>query len=386
MKKILIFVGVLAAMMTLNIGICSADNIDLSKMKIKWSDEFNGNSLNMNNWSYEIGNGNWGWGNNEKEYYTDRPDNLFVSGGVLNIKALYEENYKDSGFNYTSARIKTANKVTVGNGYVVAKIKVPAIRGIWPAFWMLGTNGGWPDCGEIDILETWNTNNFVQSTIHYSQIPGKDKYEYAQRFNIDKTQWHTYGVYRNDTKLRFYVDNELLREYDITGDTKAELRDNYYILLNMACGGNLPGNIVPSAAQLPATMQVDYVRHYVDKTPQELASENGQGDNKTEPTTKKPVVKSTIGKSKIIKIKNIKKRKIALKLKKIKGAKGYVIRYCDNKKFQGYTSKKTSKRSVILKRLNKKSTYYVKARAYKKANGKKIYGKWSKVKRVKIRK
>ena len=384
----------LAAAMCINTTVFAdySYTMDVSNMKIQWSDEFTGNTLNTDYWTCQLGNGNaygvWEWGNNEKQYYTSREQNVSVSNGVLNITARYEPSYNGTNYNYTSARIRTADKVTVGNGYVEARIKVPSVRGVWPAFWMLGTNGeNWPDCGEIDILETWNTNTFVQSTIHYSKTPGVDTYEYRQRNGVDKTEWHTYGVYRDDTTLTFYVDRTALGTWDITSDEMAELRDEYYLLLNMACGGNLAGGALPSASDLPATMQVDYVRYYVNKTAEELAAENQQNTNTTTAvttTTETGVTKP--GRAVIKSLKNVKKNKMKITLKKMKSVTGYQIRYCVNKKFQGYTTKNTKKRNVTIKKLKKNKTYYVKARAYKKVNGMKTYGKWSKVKKVKIKK
>ena len=160
MRKVLAFAVVATA--TLGIGFAGttvkaaepAQNIDISKMKVNWSDEFNGTELNSDHWTPEIGNGNWGWGNNEKEYY--RANNISVSDGTMKIKAQTE---KVGSYNWTSGRIKSAGKVNIGYGYVEARIKIPSSQGIWPAFWMLGTNGKtWPACGEIDIMEAFNTS------------------------------------------------------------------------------------------------------------------------------------------------------------------------------------------------------------------------------------
>ena len=151
--------------------------MDPSDMKLVWSDEFNGTSLNTDYWTYEIGNGSWGWGNNEQQYYTNSEENVSVSNGTLKITAKYES---IGGKNYTSGRIKTSGKVEPGNGYVVARIKLPSVNGIWPAFWMLGTNGqGWPMCGEIDIMESINTNKFPYATMHWTttSAPTTDHYQ-----------------------------------------------------------------------------------------------------------------------------------------------------------------------------------------------------------------
>ena len=122
-----------------------------SDYKLVWSDEFNGTALNTDNWTYDLGNGgsNAGWGNNEKEYYTNRTDNVYVSDGTLKITALEQ---KFNRYNYTSGRIKTAGKQTFKYGRMEARIKLPSLNGVWPAFWMLGVDQkGWPWCGEFDI-------------------------------------------------------------------------------------------------------------------------------------------------------------------------------------------------------------------------------------------
>lgn len=125
-----------------------------NNQKLIWSDEFNlDGAPDATKWAYDIGTGDWGWGNNEAQYYTSRADNVKVQNGVLKIIA-QRENY--SGSNYTSARIKTQGKFTFKYGRVEMRAKLPSGGGTWPALWMLGNNittAGWPACGEIDIME-----------------------------------------------------------------------------------------------------------------------------------------------------------------------------------------------------------------------------------------
>ena len=337
MKKIATLMMAIAAVFVFSTGVyagydSSTLTMDPSDMKLVWSDEFNGTSLNTDYWTYEIGNGSWGWGNKEQQYYTNSEENVSVSNGTLKITAKYES---IGGKNYTSGRIKTSGKVEPGNGYVVARIKLPSVNGIWPAFWMLGTNGqGWPMCGEIDIMESINTNKFPYATMHWTttSAPTTDHYQstpsYQNLFpNFDKTQWHTYGVYRTDDKIRVLYDGRLIGTYTYTAGME-ELKDNFYMLLNVAVGGNLTGNVLPSTAYLPATMEVDYVRWYRDKTAEELAAEKAEEENKkaTAVTTAAAKKVTKPKKVKITRAKNIKKRKISLKYKKVKGAKGYQIR------------------------------------------------------------
>ena len=288
MRKVLAFAVVATA--TLGIGFAGttvkaaepAQNIDISKMKVNWSDEFNGTELNSDHWTPEIGNGNWGWGNNEKEYY--RANNISVSDGTMKIKAQTE---KVGSYNWTSGRIKSAGKVNIGYGYVEARIKIPSSQGIWPAFWMLGVNQkGWPWCGEIDILEAWNTISFAQGAFHWNAGVGDDspydnKYVSGQlnasysRYNwYDKTQWHIYAVEWDNEYIHYFVDDVEFYKVNIsTADKKDEGMKSYYFLLNMAVGGNLPG-VAPDAGTLPATMEVDYVRAY------QRTSDNGTNSAK----------------------------------------------------------------------------------------------------------
>lgn len=133
-------------------------------------------------------------------------------------------------------------------------------------------------------------------------------------------------------------------------------------------------------------MEVDYVRYYTGNPTVTPTTNAGISDQK--PATTNAAVKKVTKpqRVKITRAKNIKKRKISLKFKKVKGAKGYQIRWCDNRKFRGYLQKRTTKTSYTLKKLRKKKTYSIKVRAYKLSGKRKVYGAWSKVKRVKIRK
>lgn len=409
MKKILVLAATLVASFCVSINVFGAlsvpETIDVNNMKLKWSDEFNGTALNTDYWTYCFGNngdnGNlWRWGNNELQYYTNSKENVKVSDGTLKIIAKAEDR---GGCSYTSGRIKTAKKVEVGYGYVEARIKLPSVNGIWPAFWMLGADETkvWPKCGEIDILESWNTGDFAQNCLHYADASGKDNYSNAASTSSflsswglkawNKTQWHTYGVYKTDKKLVFYYDGKVASKViDITNSEMTEMHDNYYILLNVACGGNLAGNIAPSASNLPAQMEVDYVRYYKDKTAEDIAAEEAEAKKKAEEASiaaaKIAEAQKAPAKATIKSLKNIKGRKMRIKIRKIAGVQGYQIRYCDNKKFQGYEGKTSKKLTVTIKRLDKKSIYWVKVRAYKTVNGKKKYGAWSKVQKVKIKK
>ena len=229
-----------------------------------WSDEFNGSSLDGSNWVYDIGTGGSGWGNNELQYYTNRSQNVQVTGGNLVITA-QKESY--GGKNYTSARIKTKGLRQFTYGKIEARIKLPSgeTQGIWPAFWMLGSNMdsvGWPKCGEIDIMERVNKNAVVNGTVHWDN---NGQYASFGRTsgNIDFSQYHVYRIEWDSKYIRWFVDgaqyNEILIENG-TGNTE-EFQKPFFLLFNLAVGGNWPGS-PNGATTFPAKMYVDYVRVY----------------------------------------------------------------------------------------------------------------------------
>ncbi|WP_163874318.1 RICIN domain-containing protein [Paenibacillus favisporus] len=241
--------------------------------KLVWSDEFDGTALNRSNWTPEIGTGSGGWGNNELQYYTDRSQNLQVTGGNLVITAR-KESY--GGMNYTSARIKTQNLKSFTYGKIEARIKLPSGQGLWPAFWMLGSNistVGWPYSGETDIMERVNNNPYVNGTVHWD-AGGHAEYGRVSG-NLDFSQYHVYSVEWDSKYIRWFVDGQQFNEFYIengTGNTE-EFQRPFFLLLNLAVGGNWPG--APNdSTPFPAQMLVDYVRVYQDNG-QSSAISNG---------------------------------------------------------------------------------------------------------------
>ena len=247
--------------------------------RLVWSDEFNGSSLDTSKWGYEIGTGYSGWGNNELQYYTNRTDNAYLSGGALHIRAK-RESY--GGRNYTSTRINTNGKFTFTYGYVEARIALPSCQGIWPAFWMLGANignVGWPACGEIDIMEAINAENRTYGTCHWNCNGHADYGKSTGYFDI--TQYHTYGMQWDNQYIRMFVDGNKFYEIYIgnnTGDTE-EFHRPFYLLLNVAVGGNWPGFAINDGA-FPQEMKVDYVRVY-QENPSYSSSSSNNVDNNT---------------------------------------------------------------------------------------------------------
>lgn len=231
--------------------------------RLVWSDEFNGSTISTANWGFDLGGG--GWGNNELENYTSRPENARISNGTLIIEAR-RENFGGSA--YTSARMKTQGKQSFGiNTWVEARINAPEGQGIWPAFWMLGNSistVGWPSCGEIDIMEIQGQNparNF--GTIHWADANGQHV-SFGGIYNSSTSLtagFHTFAISRTSTTIRWYVDRIQYAEANISGgiNSTSEFQGSFFIILNVAVGGNFVGS--PDATTVfPQQMQVDWVR------------------------------------------------------------------------------------------------------------------------------
>lgn len=255
LTKALLTFSVIGTVFAFSNTVKAADNYELV-----WSDEFNGNYLDTNTWNYEIGTGSWGWGNNEQQYYTDR--NIKVSNGTMKITAKREDY---GGMKYTSSRITTKNKKNFKYGKIEARIKMPKFKGVWPAFWMLGANQdsvGWPKCGEIDIMEAINDENLVYGTLHWFNDPGNNNADSGSSVAVaDRTEYHVYGVEWTADKLRWYVDGKVYRTMDVSNDSFSEVRKEYFVIFNMAIGGQWPGYNIDETA-FPSTMEVDWVRAY----------------------------------------------------------------------------------------------------------------------------
>lgn len=250
------------------------ENPNSKKYKLNWHDEFDGNSLNMNYWSYQEGDGSQygipGWGNSEQQYYSQ--DNVSVNNGALKITARRENK---GGKAYTSARIRTANKVAFTYGRIEAKIKLPPYQGLWPAFWMLPdttTYGNWPNSGEIDIMEAkGRLPNETSAAIHFADNNNQHKYntgtcDLNQTLSSNMKDWHTYAVEWESDSLFFYVDDicffgSKCNQYSgVQGNSGQPFDKNFHILLNLAVGGMFDNYINPNDSDLPASMEVDYVR------------------------------------------------------------------------------------------------------------------------------
>lgn len=245
-----------------NAGFSTANTY--SGKTLLWADEFNGNTLNTNDWNYEIGNGSGGWGNNELEYYTNSTKNAFVSNGNLIIEARKET---IGNFNYSSARLTTANKKFFTYGRIDIRAKLPKTKGIWPALWMLGTNistVGWPACGEIDIMELLGHEPAKSyATLHYnnsSGAHGSKGNSYTLSGSTFYDQFHVFSMDWIQDQVKIYIDNNLVLTV-----AKADVGTNYpfnnpfFFIFNVAVGGNWSGS-PDGTTTFPQRMIVDYVR------------------------------------------------------------------------------------------------------------------------------
>lgn len=233
---------------------------------IVWSDEFNGTSLDQSKWNYQIGDGCaesiCGWGNNELQSY--QQDNVSVENGRLKITALKE---RVKGSQYTSGRINTKGKADFTYGRYEARVKLPYGDGLWPAFWMLSTNeayGGWPQSGEIDIMEFTASNpDNAYGTIHYGDLYPNNQYQ-GNDFDLVGANFpddfHEFAIEWEAGEIRWFID-DILYSIKTVADVSPynwPFDQDFHFLLNVAVGGNLGGPV--NNNMLPATMEVDYVR------------------------------------------------------------------------------------------------------------------------------
>jgi beta-glucanase (GH16 family) len=256
-------------------------------LKLLWADEFNakkGSLPSSKNWDYDIGNG-YGWGNAELEYYTNKPANISTDGkGKLVISANRisdaQGNQTDNSSaatqilnscwecQFTSAKIKTSRKVQFQYGRIEARIKVAPGEGTWPAFWMLGADlldgNPWPECGEIDIVETRGVEpSLVSAVLHgpgYGKGPGVGG-SYQNTTPVSDA-YHVYAIEWKKDKIDFYFNDRL-----ISSETPASVNpgrwvfnQKFYLILNLAMGGEFGGAIDPAINQTQTF--VDYIRYY----------------------------------------------------------------------------------------------------------------------------
>lgn len=255
-----------------------------------WSDEFNGSgAIDAAKWHHQIHpiiNG-VDWANNEEQHYTASLDNSYKDNGSLIIKAKKENYiYNGSTKSYTAARINS--KFAFKYGRVEVRAKLPSVAGTWPAIWLLGKNinedgaywddqgfgtTGWPLCGEIDIMEPNVPKTEILGTWHWDNGSGYQINSASVSLsNVDTSQnFHDYVLEWDATSMRIYVDNVLVNQMNTVNPFNQE----FYIILNVAMGGNLGGAIDPTFTE--DTMEIDYVRVYQEST---LSHNKPQPNNK----------------------------------------------------------------------------------------------------------
>lgn len=223
-----------------------------------WADEFNGSELDSKIWSYQTGSGIGG--NGEQQNYTN--ENTKVSNGYLRITV-------DNNLN--SSRIHTNGKVDFMYGRLVGRIRlVNTGRGSWPAFWMLGTRYssiGWPACGEIDIMEHANTDEYISSTLHWNSNSSTTSKNYTDPSSgsssqyFDVSQWHNYGLIWTADRIQFTLDGKVINSQAMSGVKKETFNNPFYFILNYAAGGNFVG-VYSGWTNRPWYMDVDFIRVY----------------------------------------------------------------------------------------------------------------------------
>lgn len=241
------------------------------KWKLVWSDEFNYNGEpDSSKWSYDVGG--HGWGNNEKQYYLNHSlENAYVDGGKLHIVAL-KKDYEN--LKYTSAKLTTYKKLKLQYGKIEVMARLPYGKGNWPAIWMLPesirTNEEqWPVCGEIDIMEHVGKNpNVIHASLHsglYNHVKGTQVTHFDTIQDVFE-RFHKYGIEWSETFIKFYIDDQLFFESYKGQDGRVTQNEGwpfdkpYYLILNLAIGGNWGGEIDDTI--FPNDLQIDFVRIY----------------------------------------------------------------------------------------------------------------------------
>ena len=231
------------------------------KRKLVWEENFSGKSLNEKVWNIELGDGcpNCGWGNNERQLYTN--ENHELINGNLVITA------KKEGNKYTSTRITTKDKKEFLYGYFEARAKLPVGQGIWPAFWMLGSNineVGWPKSGEIDILEyVGKEPQMVYTTLHTQDSHGNSINSKKTKIEGIEDGFHRFGIDWTKDKMDFYVDGILIYTFypQVKNEDTWPFDKPFYFLVNLAIGGNFGGPEVDDTI-FPQKFIVDYIKVY----------------------------------------------------------------------------------------------------------------------------
>ena len=223
-------------------------------------EHFDGTKLNESVWNYELGDGCpdlCGWGNNERQFYAK--ENVVVKDGNLVLTARFD------GSSYTSGKISTKGKVDFQYGTIEVRAKLATGKGIWPAIWMLGSNiseVGWPKSGEIDIMEYVGKNpHEIHTTLHTPDSHGQSKNTQITTLESVEDGFHSYKCHWTKDFIKFYIDNELVYTFspEVQDDSTWPFDKPFYLLLNLAVGGNFGGPEVDDSI-FPQEFYIDYVK------------------------------------------------------------------------------------------------------------------------------
>lgn len=225
--------------------------------KVFWSDEFDSTALNEKNWSVRVANP--GWVNGEQEQYTAGHDqagsNIFVKNGTLILET------RKSGSSITSGRIEGGGLQSFTYGRMEARMRLPITQGMWPAFWMLGTSGGWPQCGELDIMEgKGRLPNFTSGSYHFTGYNAYNQYTLPSNTNVHD-YFHIYAAEWSTDSIRWYCDTVCFGTITKADQPSLPWDKPFYFILNLAVGGNFDGNS-DNTTIFPDSLIVDYVRVY----------------------------------------------------------------------------------------------------------------------------
>ncbi len=286
----LVIAGVVASLSVMGCEKASGDNVSdntanlvnqvaeeevpaIEGYELLWHDEFNGTALDESNWTKELRDP--GWTNNELQAYTADEANIYVEDGMLHLHAVKTVN-EDGSISYTSGKVNSQNKRDFLYGKVVARAKVPAGKGLWPAIWMMPQveekYGQWPKCGEIDIMEVLGDQTEVAySTIHYGEPHGEQQGLLKLTDGTFATDFHEYSVEWEPGEIRYYIDENLVLTVNdwytcVQGEEwkpyPAPFDQNFFVQMNLAVGGDWPGNPDETTDFENADFEIDYVRVY----------------------------------------------------------------------------------------------------------------------------
>ncbi len=241
-----------------------------NQRQLVWQDEFDGTELDRSKWTAYVGDGcpqMCGFGNNELQYYTDQPSNVNLLHGILTITAL-ADSFKTRAF--SSAKLVTKGKADWKYGRMEVKARIPQGRGNWPAIWMLPTKnsyGGWPRSGEIDIMEHvgYDQGN-MHGTVHtesFNHTKGTQKGDSVQIADISD-QFHVYAIEWTKDQIDFFMDDTKYHTFKNTGNGSEDwpFDQPFYMILNLAIGGNWGGKMGIANDIFPNRLEIDYVRVY----------------------------------------------------------------------------------------------------------------------------